>query len=117
MIATSLKSDHEPVHLLCKSHTVEKLYASNLNVLSQDENSVTQRQTSEGITPLKIFHGEKTTVETGIDALITLVSHKKSGNSRSQTDLFDFICEPEGVRKHIFLYQQCRFAKLGKAAA
>ena len=33
MIATSLESDHEPVHLLCKSGTVEKLDASNLNFL------------------------------------------------------------------------------------
>ena len=33
MIATSLESDHKLVHLFCKSHTVEKLDASNMNVL------------------------------------------------------------------------------------
>ena len=54
-------------------------------------------------------------VEAGIDALIT-VSHDKSGKSCSQADLFYFICEQEGVRKWIYLYQLCRFAKLGKAA-
>ena len=49
MIATSLESVHEPVHLLCESHTVEKSDASNLNVLSQVENSVKQKQTLENI--------------------------------------------------------------------
>ena len=34
----------------------------------------------------------------------------------SQADLFDCICEKENVVKRIFLYQQRRFAKLGKAA-
>ena len=51
MIATFLESDHETIHLLRKSHTVKKLDASNLNVLSQVENSVNQRQTLEGISP------------------------------------------------------------------
>ena len=31
MIATFLESDHETAHLLCESHTVKKLGASNLN--------------------------------------------------------------------------------------
>ena len=56
MIVTSLESDHEPVHLLCKSYSVEKLDASNLNVLSQVENSINQRHKLEDITPpLKSF--------------------------------------------------------------
>ena len=41
---------------------------------------------------------KQTTVEAGIDALIT-VSHDKSGKSCSEADLFYFICEQEGVRK------------------
>ena len=41
------------------------------------------------------FYWQKTTVEveTGTDALITLVSHDKPGKSCSQGHLFDFICE------------------------
>ena len=31
-------------------------------------------------------------------------------------DLFDFICKREGTSKRVFLYQQRRFAKLGKPA-
>ena len=89
MITTSLESDHEPVYLLCKSHTVEKLDASYLNILSQVEYSVNQRQTLENITPFlkSFFRGKKTTVENRIDALITLVSYDKSGKSCSQGDL------------------------------
>ena len=55
-------------------------------------------------------------MEAGIDALLNLITHK-SANSCSQADLFDYICEREGVSKRVFLYQQRRFAKLGKAAS
>ena len=48
---------------------------------------------------------------------MALVSHAYSGKTTSQADLFDYICEREGVVKRLFLYQQRRFAKLGKAAA
>ena len=42
-IGQAIGSDHRPHHLLCKSHTVEKLDASNLNVLSNVEKMVKQR--------------------------------------------------------------------------
>ena len=45
------------------------------------------------------------------------MSHEKSAKSTSLADQFECICEREGVVKIIFLYQQRRFAKLGKAAA
>ena len=48
---------------------------------------------------------------------MTLVLHDKSGKSCSQAELFDLICEREGIQKRLFLYQQRRFAKLGKSAA
>ena len=48
---------------------------------------------------------------------MTLVSHDKSGKSCSQAKLFDLTCEQESVQKRLFLYQQRRFAKLGKSAA
>ena len=40
IIEKSLGTDHIPYHLLCKSHTVEALDRSNLEVLKQIENSV-----------------------------------------------------------------------------
>ena len=63
------------------------------------------------------FRGKETTVEAGIEALMSLISHDKSGKSSSLSDLFNHICEQEGVVKRISLYQQQQFAKLGKAAA
>ena len=118
-IVTALGTTYKPMHLLCKSHTVEALDRSNLTVLYDIEKQVQQREILEGINPsLKpFFRGKKTTVEAGIEALLSLISHDKSGKSSSLSDLFDHICEREGVVKRIFLYQQRRFAKLGKAAA
>ena len=119
LIPVALGSDHHPLHLLCKSHTVEAIDKSNLEVLSQVEKDVRQQQILESINPAlkSFFCGKTAVVESGIDVLLKLITHNKSGNSCSQADQFDHICEREGVVKRVFLYQQRRFAKLGKAAA
>ena len=64
-ISKLLGSNHKPHHLLCKSHTVEKLDGCNLKVLAQIEEYVKQRKTLENICPrLKsFFRGKKTTIE------------------------------------------------------
>ena len=117
-ISNALGSTHQPYHLLCKSHTVEALDKSNLEVLAKIEKSVKQQEVFEQINPsLKsFFRGKKALVEAGIEALLSLITHDKSGKSSSQADIFDHICEREQVSKRVFLYQQGRFAKLGKAA-
>ena len=117
-ISNALGSDHQPLHLLCKSHTVKALDRSNLKVLAEVEKSVQQQDIFEKINPAlkSFFRGKTALVEAGIEALLTLVTHDKSGKTYSQADLFDHICELEGVSKRVFLYQQRRFAKLGKAA-
>ena len=53
----------------------------------------------------------------GIEALLSLITHDKSSKSCSQVDLFDFMCEREGISKRVFLYQQRQFTKLLKAAS
>ena len=118
-ISKTLQSSHHPLHLLCKSHTVEAIDRSSLQVLSTIEKRVNQQQIFESINPAlrSFFRGKKALVEAGIEALLTLITHDKSGKSCSQADLFDHICEREGVNKRVFLYQQRRFAKLGKAAS
>ena len=62
LIGESLGSDHRPYNLLCKSHTEEKLDATNLEVLATTEKSVIQRELFESINPsLKsFFRGKKT---------------------------------------------------------
>ena len=104
-IATALGTTYKPMHLLCKSHTVEALDRSNLSVLYEIEKQVKQREILEGVNlSLKsFFRGKKTTVEAGIEALFSLIS---SGKSSSLSDLFDHISERERVLKTIFLYQQ-----------
>ena len=118
-IPDALGSMHHPYHLLCKSHTVEALDRSSLQVLAKVEKNVSLQATMEGINPAlkSFFRGKAAVVEAGIDALIALITHNKSATSCSQADLFEYICEREGVTKRIFLYQQRRFAKIGKAAA
>ena len=119
IVSEELGTTYKPMHLLCKSHTVEALDRSSLDVLYEIEKTVKQREILEGINPsLKsFFRGKKTTVEAGIEALLALVTHDKSGKSTSLANLFYHICERDGLVKRIFLYQQRRFAKLGKAAA
>ena len=118
-IAKALDSDHIPFHLLCKSHTVEALDKSSLDVLARVEKSVKQQEILEKINPAlrSFFRDKKAIAEAGIEALLSLFTLDKSAKSCSQADLFEFICEREGVSKRVFLYQQRRFAKLGKAAS
>ena len=61
LIGESLGSDHRPYHLLCKFHTVEKLDATNLEVLATIEKSVKQRELFESTnSSLKsFFRGKK----------------------------------------------------------
>ena len=118
IIANSLVFEHKPLHLLCKSHTVEKLDACNLEVLAVFESKVKQRDVLENNPRLiSFFRGKKTTVEAGIEALLNPVSRKSSSKLSSHGETFDFICEREKVVKRLFLYQQRRFTKLGKSAA
>ena len=100
-IPNALGSNHHPYHFLCKNHTAEALDHSNLNVLAEVKKSVKKQEI----------------VEAGIEALLNLKAHDKSGRSCSQADLFDHICEREGTTKRVYLYQQRQFAKLGKTAA
>lgn len=56
-----------------------------------------------------------TVIKTGIESLLALVTNDKSAKLASKIDLFDHLCELEGIAKQFFLYQQSRFTKLGKA--
>ena len=89
-----------------------------MEVLNEIEKSVKHQEIFGKINPaLKLFfRGKKALVKAGIEALLSLITHDKSAKSCSQVDLFDFTSEREGVSKRVFLYQQKRFAKLGKAA-
>ena len=53
----------------------------------------------------------------GIKSILNLISHDKSASSTNQADLFDFVLQCENQVKHVSLYQECRFTKLGYSAA
>ena len=93
LVAEKLGSKHIPYHLVCKSHVVEKLDTSNLDVLAAFEERVKLWQRLEAINPaLKpFFRGEKAVVVAGIQAILKLVSCDMSGNSSSLAEEFDVI--------------------------
>ena len=101
-ISESLGSTDKLIHLLCKSHTVEKLDTCNLEVLASFETKAKQHPVLESINlQLKsFFRGKKTTVEAGNESLLKLVTQRHSGNTTSQADTFNHICE----QSNIFFY-------------
>ena len=63
------------------------------------------------------LRGKTTVVEAAITSILSLVSHDKSAHSTNQADLFDYILQREGQVKHIAMYYERRFTKLGYSAA
>ena len=63
------------------------------------------------------FRGEKAVFLAGIKCLINLISHDKSAHSTNLAEEFDQIVESEDQVKHIGLYKECRFTKLGYTCA
>ena len=118
-VAKEIESRHVPFHLLCKSHPVEAFDKSNLSVLAGIEKQLKFREKLEAINPaVRLFlRGKISVVECAINSILSLVSHDKSANSTNQADLFDYILQREGQVKHIAMYYERRFTKLGYSAA
>ena len=118
-VADVLKSNYKPYYLLCKSHLVEAFDRSNIEVLSTIENQLNFREKLESInSSVRYFLcGEKCVAVCGIKSILNLISHDKSASSTNQADLFDFVLQCENQVKHVSLYQECIFTKLGYSAA
>ena len=114
-VALKMNSDHIPYHLLCKSHTCERLDADNLKTLVKLENKIDLRELIiQREAALKSFlRGNKCIVETALIALLKLVSREADGKSVSLADEFDMILEESGVHKSFSLYKEKRFKRLG----
>ena len=119
LIASKLGSKHIPKALLCNAHVVEKFDATNLNVLADIERKLKLRERLEKINPSlrPFFRGKKAIVVAGMQALLKLITHDKSGNTVSLAEEFDQLLEEEGVAKHMVLYHERRFTNLGYCAA
>ena len=118
-IAKKLGSKHIPNSLICNAHVVEKFDATNLEVLADIENKVGLRKRLEAVNPSlrPFFRGQKAIVLAGIQAVLKLVTHDKSGNTVSLAEEFDDLLQRENLVKHMTLYKERRFTKLGYTAA
>ena len=117
-VAEALQSRHVPYHILCKSHTCERLDTDNLTTLSQLEAKVGLREALLKREPqLKSFlRSKKSVVEAALEALLTLVAHEGDGKTISLADLFTLKLEEAGVHKTFSLYKEKRFTRLGYQA-
>ena len=86
--------------------------------MSEVERAVQFRDKVEAVNPaIKRFtRGEKCVIVAGIKSILNLISHEMSASPTNIAHLFDAICEHEGATKHMSLYQERRFAKLGYVA-
>ena len=119
-IAAALGSSHIPLHLLCKAHTVDTLDRSNINVLASLESSHKFREALGSINPgVKSFlRGEKSVVFCVVKSILNFFSHNKSlSSSTNQAELFDYVLQGENKVKHLSLYHERRFTKLGYSCA
>ena len=89
-----------------KGHTLEKSDRSNLSVLNKLEKDIKLREKFESVNPaLKpYFWGKDAIIESGIYALLKLVTYNKSANSCSFAGEFDYIVERKVKVKHMSLY-------------
>ena len=117
-VAVKLGSKRKLYHLLCKSHIVEKLDASNIDVLAAFEERLKLQQCLEAINPaLKpFFRRKKAVVVAGIQVILKLVSYDEGGNSSSLAKEFDVITERGSAVKHMSLHRERRFTKLRYSA-
>ena len=117
-VADILGSDHVPLHLLCKSHTCEKLDETNIQTLCEIESKIELRKQFEKREPrLKPFlRSSKTVALAAIKALLKLVAKGGDGKTTSLGDDFDQILEEDNVYKSYSLYKERRFSKLGYSA-
>ena len=117
-VSSKLQTKHIPIHLLCKSHTCEKLDASCIDALVQVESEISYADLLIKHQPrLKSFiRQSKCVVTTAMKALLKLVSHEESAKPTSLAKEFDIQLEKDGISKSFSLYKERRFTKLGYTA-
>ncbi len=111
-VALTLDTDHVPKHILCKSHTYEKLDESCINALVHIENELAYSKLIIKRQPrLKSFiRQSKSIVISAMKALLKLVSHEDSAKPTSVAKEFDIQLEKDGVSKS---FKERRFTNLG----
>ena len=118
-VAERLNSTHIPKHILCKSHTCEKLDESCINALVEVENDIKIAELVSKKQPqLKSFVRQSRCVGlAALKAMLQLVAPEGSAKPTSLSKEFDVQLEEDGVAKTMSLYKERRFAKMGYSAA
>ena len=100
-VSEQLGTAHIPLHLLCKSHTVEALDTAITHVLSECEVSVDLRGKIEAINPrTKQFNrSDPCLAVSGVRSVCSLVSWGKASSSTNLVHEFNRILEEEGALK------------------
>ena len=117
-VAERLQSKHVPIHVLCKSHTVEGIDRASLKVLTNYlEVPLNLRGEMEKVNPsLRSFFRNSTVVQAGMKALLKIVTPDTSANSCSLSVPFERLCAQHGWDRKLTLYRERRFCKLGSCA-
>ena len=117
-VAEALNSIHVPYHILCKSHTCERMDQDNLFTLSQIEAKIGLRELLLKREPLlkSFLRSSKSVVVAALDAILKLVSTEGDGKTTSLADDFSLILEQSGMYKTFSLYKEKRFTRLGYQA-
>ena len=89
-----------------------------IEVLSEIEKELQLQERFEMLNPrVKSFLCGEKSVANGIESVLNFISHDKSASCANQANLFYFILQRENQVKHILLYQERRFTKLGYTPA
>ena len=117
-VAEALNSIHVPYHILCKSHTCERMDQDNLFTLSQIEAKIGLRELLLKREPLlkSFLRSSASVVVAALDAILKLVSTEGDGKTTSLADDFSLILEQSGMYKTFSLYKEKRFTRLGYQA-
>ena len=107
-----------PLHLLCKSHTCERLDSENITTLAAIESKIFLRELILRREPqLKSFlRKNKCVVVAALDALLRLVAVAGDGKTTSLAPLLYLKLEEAGLHKSFSLYKEKRFTRMGYQA-
>ena len=117
-VSETLGTEHIPLHILCKSHTCEKLDEGCLHALMKVEQQLKMSELISKLQPqLKSFICQnKCIAKSALTALLKLVSGEESGKPTSLAKEFNLALEERGLTKSLSLYRERRFTKLGYCA-
>ena len=118
LVSEMLGTTYIPIHILCKSHTCEKLDECCIDTIVEIEKQLKLADTITKRQPrLKSFvRQNKCLTICAMKALLKLVAREESGKPTSLSKEFDAALEEEGLTKSLSLYIERRWTKTGYTA-